>query len=147
MAGGLPPRPLATRPAPNPSHALHPQAGLERFIIPALRRPASRWRPEPAALSRLWCRSRRWPLVTGLAAREAIAAWFDFFLTVPYERSSITRHTDIETTALILAVGIAVTEIAVRERRQHTAAARRAGYLDGITPLPARWPPAPSRSC
>jgi hypothetical protein len=31
-----------------------------------------------------------------------------------------------------LAVGIVVTEIAVRGRRQHTAAARQAGYLDGI---------------
>jgi hypothetical protein len=35
--------------------------------------PASRRRPEPAALSRLWYRSRRWPLVTGLAAREGSA--------------------------------------------------------------------------
>jgi hypothetical protein len=32
-----------------------------------------------------------------------------------------------------VAVGIAVTEIAVRGRRQHAAAARRAGYLDGIS--------------
>ena len=68
----------------------------------------------------------------GVLAAVSAAAWFDFFLTVPYERFTITRHTDIETTALILAVGIAVTEIAVRGRRQHTAAARRAGYLDGI---------------
>ena len=68
----------------------------------------------------------------GMLAAVSAAAWFDFFLTVPYERFTITRHADIETTALILAVGIAVTEIAVRGRRQHTAAARRAGYLDGI---------------
>jgi K+-sensing histidine kinase KdpD len=68
----------------------------------------------------------------GVLAALSAAAWFDFFLTVPYERFTITRHADIETTALILAVGIAVTEIAVRGRRQHTAAARRAGYLDGI---------------
>jgi K+-sensing histidine kinase KdpD len=52
---------------------------------------------------------------------------------VPYERFTITRRPDIETTVLILAVGIAVTEIAVRGRRQHAAAARRAGYLDGIS--------------
>jgi uncharacterized protein DUF4118 len=58
--------------------------------------------------------------------------WFDFFLTVPYERFTMTRRTDIETTLLVLSVGIAVTEIAVRGRRQHAAAARRAGYLDGI---------------
>jgi K+-sensing histidine kinase KdpD len=59
--------------------------------------------------------------------------WFDFFLTVPYERLTITRRADVETTVLILAAGIAVTEIAVRGRRQHAAAARRAGYLDGIS--------------
>lgn len=70
--------------------------------------------------------------LTGVLAAVSAAVWFDFFLTVPYERFTITRHTDIETTVLILAVGIAVTEIAVRGRRQHAAAARRAGYLDGI---------------
>ena len=70
-------------------------------------------------------------LAGGLAAVSA-AVWFDFFLTVPYERLTITRRADVETTVLILAVGIAVTEIAVRGRRQHAAAARRAGYLDGI---------------
>ena len=70
--------------------------------------------------------------LAGIVAAASAAAWFDFFLTVPYERFTITRRPDIETTVLILAVGIAVTEIAVRGRRQHAAAARRAGYLDGI---------------
>jgi K+-sensing histidine kinase KdpD len=70
--------------------------------------------------------------LAGILAAVSAAVWFDFFLTVPYERFSITRHTDIETTVLILAVGAAVTEIAVRGRRQHAAAARRGGYLDGI---------------
>jgi K+-sensing histidine kinase KdpD len=69
----------------------------------------------------------------GVLAAVSAAVWFDFFLTVPYERLTITRRADIETTVLILAVGIAVTEIAVRGRRQHAAAARRAGYLDGIS--------------
>ena len=70
--------------------------------------------------------------LAGIVAAASAAAWFDFFLTVPYERFTINRRPDIETTVLILAVGIAVTEIAVRGRRQHAAAARRAGYLDGI---------------
>jgi hypothetical protein len=60
------------------------------------------------------------------------AAWFDFFLTRPYERFTITRSSDIETTVLILVIGAAVTEIAVWGRRQHLAASRRAGYLEGI---------------
>lgn len=60
------------------------------------------------------------------------AVWFDFFLTRPYERFTITRSTDIETTVLILVIGVAVTELAVWGRRQHLAATRRAGYLQGI---------------
>jgi K+-sensing histidine kinase KdpD len=68
----------------------------------------------------------------GLLAAVSAALWFDFFLTRPYERFSITRTTDIETTVLILVIGAAVTEIAVWGRRQQLAATRRAGYLDGI---------------
>jgi K+-sensing histidine kinase KdpD len=70
--------------------------------------------------------------LAGLLAAVSAAVWFDFFLTQPFERFTITRHTDIETTVLLLAVGAAVTEIAVQGRRYNAAAARRAGYLDGI---------------
>jgi K+-sensing histidine kinase KdpD len=68
----------------------------------------------------------------GLLASASAAAWFDFFRTVPYERFAITRRDDIGTTLLLLAVGAAVTEIAGWGHRQHGAASRRAGYLDGI---------------
>ena len=68
----------------------------------------------------------------GFLAAASAAAWFDFFLTRPYERFTITRREDIETTVLLLVLGIAVTEIAVWGRRQHAAASRRAGYLEGI---------------
>jgi K+-sensing histidine kinase KdpD len=70
--------------------------------------------------------------LAGYVAALSAAAWFDFFLTTPYERFTINRATDIETTVLVLLIGIAVTEIAVFGRRQHAAASRRAGYLDGI---------------
>jgi K+-sensing histidine kinase KdpD len=70
--------------------------------------------------------------LAGYLAALSAAAWFDFFLTRPYERFTITRTTDIETTVLILVIGIAVTEIAVWGRRQHLAAMRRAGYLEGM---------------
>jgi K+-sensing histidine kinase KdpD len=70
--------------------------------------------------------------LAGYVAAVSAAAWFDFFLTRPYERFTINRATDIETTVLLLFIGIAVTEIAVWGRRQHAAASRRAGYLDGI---------------
>jgi K+-sensing histidine kinase KdpD len=70
--------------------------------------------------------------LAGVVAAVAAAVWFDFFLTKPYERFSITSRTDIETTLLLLVIGVAVTEIAVWGRRQHLAASRRAGYLDGL---------------
>lgn len=71
--------------------------------------------------------------LAGVLAALSAAVWFDFFLTQPYERFTITRRADIETTLLLLAIGVAVTEIAVWGRRQHVAASRRAGYLDGIS--------------
>jgi K+-sensing histidine kinase KdpD len=70
--------------------------------------------------------------LAGILAAVSAAAWFDFFLTQPYERFAITRRADIETTVLLLVIGVAVTEIAVWGRREHAAASRRAGYLDGI---------------
>jgi K+-sensing histidine kinase KdpD len=68
----------------------------------------------------------------GYLAALSAAAWFDFFLTRPYGEFTITRRTDIETTVLLLVIGVAVTEIAVWGRRQHAVASRRAGYLAGI---------------
>jgi len=70
--------------------------------------------------------------LAGLLAAASAAAWFDFFLTRPYETFDITRRVDVETTVLLLVIGVAVTEIAVWGRRQHAVANRRAGYLDGI---------------
>jgi K+-sensing histidine kinase KdpD len=68
----------------------------------------------------------------GYLAAVSAAAWFDFFFTMPYNQFDISSRDDIETTALLLAIGVAVTEIAVWGRRQHAAASKRAGYLDGI---------------
>lgn len=70
--------------------------------------------------------------LAGYAAAVSAAVWFDFFLTKPYETFDISRAADIETTVLLLVIGIAVTEISVWGWRQHTAASRRAGYLEGI---------------
>ena len=70
--------------------------------------------------------------LAGYLAALSAAVWFDFFLTQPYEEFAITRREDIETTVLLLVIGAAVTELAVWARRQHAAASRRAGYLDGI---------------
>jgi K+-sensing histidine kinase KdpD len=70
--------------------------------------------------------------LAGWLAAASAAAWFDFFLTAPYERFSITTAVNIETTVLLLVIGVAVTEIAAWGRRQHVAASRRSGYLEGI---------------
>jgi hypothetical protein len=70
--------------------------------------------------------------IAGYVAAVSATAWFDFFLTRPYETFAIDRATDIETTILLLVIGIAVTEIAVWGRRQYATASRRAGYLEGI---------------
>ncbi|HLN77483.1 MAG TPA: DUF4118 domain-containing protein [Nocardioidaceae bacterium] len=71
----------------------------------------------------------RW---AGIAAALSSAVWFDFFLTQPYLRFTITDADDIEATILLLVIGTAVTELALWGRRQQAGASRRAGYLDGV---------------
>ncbi len=50
-------------------------------------------------------------------AAVAAALSFDFFLTRPYGSFSITGHADLVTGILLLAVGLAVGELAARGRR------------------------------
>jgi K+-sensing histidine kinase KdpD len=68
----------------------------------------------------------------GYLAAVSAAVWFDFFLTVPYEHLSIDRQADVKTTILLLAIGVAVTELAVWGRRQAALASGQAAYLAGI---------------
>jgi K+-sensing histidine kinase KdpD len=70
--------------------------------------------------------------VAGVITALSAGVWFDFFLTRPYGRFAITRRADVETTLLLLAVGVAVTELALWGRRKHELASRDAGYLAGI---------------
>jgi K+-sensing histidine kinase KdpD len=70
--------------------------------------------------------------LAGDLASVSAALWFDFFLTRPYDRFAIDRHADVKTTVLLLAVGVAVTELAVWGRRQAALASGRAAYLTGI---------------
>lgn len=71
--------------------------------------------------------------VAGIIAAGSAAIWFDFFFAKPYETLTITRRPDIETTILLVAVGVAVTELAVRGRRQRVLARTEASYLDAIS--------------
>jgi K+-sensing histidine kinase KdpD len=68
----------------------------------------------------------------GYLAAASAAVWFDFFLTVPYERFTIERRADLKTTVLLLVIGVAVCELAVWGRRQAALASGRAAYLAGI---------------
>lgn len=68
----------------------------------------------------------------GIVAALSSGAWFDFFMTEPYGSFKVTDSDDIQTTVLLLVVGVAVSEIALWGRRQQARASRRAGYLDGV---------------
>jgi K+-sensing histidine kinase KdpD len=70
--------------------------------------------------------------MAGLLAAASSAAWFDFFLTVPYGRFAITERSDIETMVLLMLVGAAATEICLWGRRQQAKASRESGYLSGV---------------
>jgi len=68
----------------------------------------------------------------GVVAAVSSAVWFDFFLTVPYNRFVIENRDDIENTLLLVVIGAAVTEIAMWGRRQQARASRQNGYLAGV---------------
>jgi K+-sensing histidine kinase KdpD len=68
----------------------------------------------------------------GAVASLSAAVWFDYFLTKPYERLTISRHTDIETTVLLVVVGLAVTEIAARSRHHRITANEEASFVARI---------------
>ena len=70
--------------------------------------------------------------LAGVLAAVSSAVWFDFFLTRPYYRFSITHRSDIETTVLLLVIGVVITEVAVQAREDRASADRRAEYLRGI---------------
>ncbi len=70
--------------------------------------------------------------VAGLLAAISGAAWFDFFLTAPYQRFTIASSDDVEATILLVAISVAVTEIALWGHRQQAGAARLSGYLEGV---------------
>lgn len=70
--------------------------------------------------------------LAGVLAALAAAGSFDYFLTAPFFRLAIVDRDDLETAVLLLAIGLAVVEIARWGRRQAAQSSRRAGYLDGV---------------
>jgi hypothetical protein len=73
--------------------------------------------------------------LAGLLAAVTAGLTFDFFLTVPFQQFTIASATDVQTTLLLLGVGVAVAEIAHRGRKQQGMASERLGYLEGVEGL------------
>jgi hypothetical protein len=70
--------------------------------------------------------------VAGALAAISAAAWFDFFYTVPYDRLTISHSADVTTFVLLLAVGIAVSQLAAWARRLRAQTVADAGYFARI---------------
>lgn len=70
--------------------------------------------------------------LAGVLAALSSGAWFDFFLTRPYQQFAIDDPDDIEAAVLLVVISLAVTEVALWGYRQQARAARSSGYLDGV---------------
>ncbi|GAA4605135.1 hypothetical protein GCM10023195_17750 [Actinoallomurus liliacearum] len=68
----------------------------------------------------------------GALSALSAAAWFDFFLTPPYQSLLIHRAADVQTAVLLLAVGLVVSQLAARARRLKVITVTDAGYLARI---------------
>ncbi|MGD1217347.1 DUF4118 domain-containing protein [Streptomyces krungchingensis] len=68
----------------------------------------------------------------GVVAALSAAAWFDFFLTRPYQTFDITASGDVETAVLLLAVGAIVSQLAARSRRLEVITVTDAEHLSRI---------------
>lgn len=70
--------------------------------------------------------------IAGAIAAIGAAVWFEFFFTLPYYRFTIRRASDVTTFVLLLAVGVAVSQLAARARRLKVLTITDAGYLAQI---------------
>ncbi len=70
--------------------------------------------------------------LAGALAALSAAVWFDFFFTLPYDRLTISHSADVTTFALLLAVGVAVSQMAARARRLKAVTLADAGYFNRI---------------
>jgi hypothetical protein len=68
----------------------------------------------------------------GALAALSSAVWFDFFFTLPYQRFTMTRPADVTTAALLLIVGLTVSQLAAHTRRLKVLTVTDAGYLAQI---------------
>jgi hypothetical protein len=70
--------------------------------------------------------------LAGALAALSAAVWFDFFYTLPYNRLTIRHSADVTTFVLLLAVGVAVSQLAAKARRLRAVTLTDAGYFERI---------------
>ncbi|MCX4803293.1 DUF4118 domain-containing protein [Streptomyces sp. NBC_01214] len=68
----------------------------------------------------------------GALAALSAAAWFDFFLTEPYQQFAISDRADVETAVLLLIVGLIVSQLAARARRLQAVVVTDAAHLSSL---------------
>lgn len=68
----------------------------------------------------------------GVVGALSAAAWYDFFLTRPYQTFDITASADIETAVLLLLVGLIVSQLAARARHLQVIRVTDADHLDRV---------------
>ncbi|MFJ5806457.1 DUF4118 domain-containing protein [Streptomyces sp. NPDC093093] len=68
----------------------------------------------------------------GVLAALSAAAWFDFFLTRPYQHFAVADRDDVETAVLLLVVGLVVSQLAVRARRLQAVVVTDAAHLSSL---------------
>ena len=73
--------------------------------------------------------------IAGFLATVSATVWFDFFLTRPYLRLSMTHRPDIETAVSLFVVGMVVTELAARNRHHYQWAHEESDYVGLIHSL------------
>jgi hypothetical protein len=73
--------------------------------------------------------------VSGLLATASSAIWFDFYLTKPFDRLTISHRPDLETTICIIVVGLCVNELAGANRRSYRRAGQKSNYVTTVHEL------------
>ncbi|WP_328946433.1 PAS domain-containing sensor histidine kinase [Streptomyces sp. NBC_00250] len=68
----------------------------------------------------------------GALAALSAAAWFDFFLTAPYQSFHIQERADIETAVLLLLVGLIASQLAAYGRTMKRVAVTDATHLERL---------------
>jgi K+-sensing histidine kinase KdpD len=71
----------------------------------------------------------------GFVASISSVIWYDFYLTKPYDRLTISHRPDIETAICLLIVGVVVSELAARSRHLSRVSTEEAEYVDMVRNL------------